>query len=70
MIRWFSFDLVAHLPLTPYDCRVTNWLAVHHQILGGVEMVLLFAGAHLPRMIFHPFLTLAHASAKMPLITI
>ena len=27
-------------------------------------MVLLFSGAHLPKMIFHPFLA-AHASAKM-----
>jgi hypothetical protein len=29
-----------------------------------MKMVLLFSGAHLPKMIFHPFLA-AHASAKM-----
>jgi hypothetical protein len=44
--------------------EIANWLAVHHSICGGVEMGLLFSGAHLPRMIFHPFLA-AHASAKM-----
>jgi hypothetical protein len=44
--------------------EIANWTAVHHSICGGVEMVLLLSGAHLPRMIFHPFLA-AHASAKM-----